>query len=219
MLLTCAASFAACKSSNGPQTSGPAVVPGLGSEFTYQVVEPTIQLQELATISSVSNDSFTVTRKSDTVNEISTSDMERYVLLSTGDLLPPNDGSTCDTFPLPISTQQSLSSVGTAGVPTKLNGVVDSNSKVIFQTQYEGVEANQAAGTSFLCTKASKTIIVTAVSPTDNRGTGVDTESVIHRYWYSPQIGFFVKDQELTQMGDSTTVNLTRTLISYKLGK
>jgi hypothetical protein len=201
-----------------PATSGSAVMPKLGSEFTYQVTIPTAQLQEQTTITSVVNDTFTATRKSDTLNEFWTSDVEKYVLFSTGDLLPPNDGSTCDSFPLPISSQQSLSSVGTVGIPTKLNGFVDPNSNVVFHTQYEGEESIQAAGTSFLCSQVSKTITVTAVSPTGS-SSEVDTESIIHRYWYSPQLGFFVKDQELTQMSDSTTINFTRTLVSYKLGK
>jgi hypothetical protein len=105
-------------------------------------------------------------------------------------------------------------------VPTKLKGIVDQNSSVIWHTQYEGEETISAAGTSFPCSKVSETITVTATSGDPNVGGGVDTQSIIHRYWYSPQLGFFVKDQELTQTGNSApTFSLTRTLVSYKLTK
>ena len=233
VFLICAAVFAACHSSNGPQTSGPAMMPGLGSEFTYQVVEPTCQLQEQATITSVSIDTFTVTRKSDTVNSFSTTGMEQYVLHPSGDLFPivfepitisfePNPITIeplCDSIPLPIGSHLSFVDSGGGKFPTKLNGVVDQNSSVIWQTKYEGEETISAAGTSFPCSKVSETLTISATSGDPNVGSGVETQSVIHRFWYSPQLGFFVKDQELTQTGDSTTISLTRTLVSYQLAK
>ncbi len=234
VLLLCAASFAACRSSNDPQTSGAAAMPSLGSEFTYQVVEPTVQLQELATITSVSSDSFTVTRRSDTENSFKTSDQEQYVLKPSGDLLPiifqpfsfilePNPidiEPICDSIPLPTGSHLSFIDSDGGEFPTKLNGVVDQNSSIVWQTHYDGEATISAAGTSFPCSEVSETLIITASSGSLNSGSNVDTQAIIHHYWYSPQLGFFVKDQELTQSGDGTvSVNFTRTLLSYKLGK
>jgi hypothetical protein len=229
-----AASFAACRSSNGPQTSGPAVMPSLGSEFTYQVIEPTVQLQERTTITSVSNDSFAVTRRSDTENSFFTSDQEQYVLSPSGDLFPiilqplsitlePNPLNIeplCDSIPLPIASHLSFVDSDGGEFPTKLNGVVDQNSSVIWETHYDGEETITAAGTSFPCSEVSETLTIIATSGSVNVNGGVDTGTIIHHYWYSPQLGFFVKDQELTQNGGgTTTVNFTRMLVSYKLGK
>jgi hypothetical protein len=214
VILTCAASFAACRSSNGPGFDQAAVMPKAGSEFIYQVVAPQGQLQEITTITNLSNNSFTAIRKSGYVNGFSTSDSEQYSLLASSDLLPLFI-STCDSFPLPIATHRSFISPNTSGTPTKLNGFVDSNSSVIFQTQYEGEVTINAAGTNFPCSQVSETITVMAVNPLSVGGS-VDTQSITHRYWYSSAIGFFVKDQETEQTWSGTKTDYTRTLVSYK---
>jgi len=215
-----AASFAACNHSTSPQ-SGPAVMPNTGAEFTYQVQDSNATLQEQTTITDLSGTTFIATRRSDTVGGFATTSIDTFLLLSDGDL-DQLIGCCCDTAPLTIGTHRSFDGTPPdgGGIPTKLNGFVDSSSSVRWHTQYEGEETVTAAGTSFACSKVSKTLTVTAISPNATSNGQADTESVIHRYWYSPQLGFFVKDQELSQIGNSTTtVNFTRTLVSYKLGK
>ncbi len=216
VLLLCAASFAACKSSNGPQSSGAAVMPALGSEFTYQVQDSNATLRELTTITSIVNDSFTATRASNTVNGFSSSGVEQYVLRTSGDLFPINLEPLCDSIPLPIGSHLSFVDTDATKIPTKLNGFVGLGG-VSWQTHYEGEVTINAAGTNFSCTQVSETIMV--VEASGQAPGAVDTQSITHRYWYSPEIGFFVKDEELTQTGDSTSVSFTRTLTSYKLAK
>ncbi|HET6402000.1 MAG TPA: hypothetical protein VFH95_11450 [Candidatus Kapabacteria bacterium] len=218
VVFTCAASFAACRSSNGPGTGAPAVMPNSGNEYTYQVDAPQVQLQEYMTITNVSNNSFTAIRRSDTVNAFSTSDSERYALLASGDLWPIVSDCCCDSTPLPIASHRSFDPhYSGAAVPTKLNGFVNNSSSVLWHSQYEGQEMVFAAGRNFECSKVSKTVTVISISPF--AGGGADTESVTHRYWYSPDIQFFVKDQERGKSGDSSNTYFTRTLVSCQLAK
>ncbi|HZK77204.1 MAG TPA: hypothetical protein VFD13_09875 [Candidatus Kapabacteria bacterium] len=218
VVLTCAASFAACRSSNGPGTGAPAVMPNAGNEYTYQVDAPQGQLQEQTTITNVASNSFTALRRSDSVNNFWTSDSEPCVILTTGDLWPIVSDCCCDSTPLPIASHRSFDPhYSGAAVPTKLNGFVDHNSSVLWHSQYEGNENVFAAGRFFECSQVSKTVTVISISPV--AGGGSDTESVTHRYWYSPDIQFFVKDQEIDKSGDSSKIYFTRTLVSYQLAK
>lgn len=218
IVLTCAASFAACRSSNDPGMDAPAVMPNAGNQYTYQIDAPQGQLQEYTTITNVSNNLFTAIRRSDTVNAFMTSDSERYAILASGDLWPILSGCCCDSTPLPIASHRSFDPhYGGAAVPTKLNGFVNNNSSVQWHSQYEGEETIFAAGRYFECSKVSKTVTVISVSP--SAFGVVDTEWATQRYWYSPEIQFFVKDQELGKSGDSSKTYFTRTLLSYQLAK
>ncbi len=194
-------------------------MPNTAAEFTYQVQDGNATLQELTIISVLSNNTFIATRKSDTIGGFWTTSIDSFLVLSDGDI-DQLIGCCCDTTPLTIGTHRSYNGTPPAGsVPTKLNGIVDTNSSVTWQTQYEGEETINAVGTNFPCSRVSETITVSATSGDPNIGGGVETQTVIHRYWYSPELGFFVKDQELSQTGDSTSVTFTRTLVSYKLTK
>jgi hypothetical protein len=209
VLLTFAALLAACRSSNSPGFDESAVMPKVGSEFTYQVVAPQGQLQEITTITNVSNNTFTALRRSDTANNFWTSDSENYTLVASGDLFPTSI-SSCDSLPLPIATHTSFISPN-----IKLNGYPNSNSSITFQTLYDGEEAIFAAGTNFQCSIVSETVTVIAFSPLAGNSEA-DTQSVTHRYWYSSAIGFFVKDEAIEQAGGTTKTDFTRTLVSYK---
>ena len=217
VLLTCAASFAACRTSNGPDASNPAVMPKAGSDFTYQVVGAAGTLQEQATISSILNDTFFAQRRSDTVNGFSTSANEGYALLNSGDLWPI-DTCGCDTLPLPIASHETFSGAphGPWG-PTKLNGFVYNITSVIYRTQYEGEASIEAAGTNFLCSQVSETTTIVAQSPV--AGGSADTTTITHRYWYSPGLTFFVKDQEFEHSHGGDSTYFTRTLVAYQLAK
>ena len=217
VILICAASLAACRSSNGPSFDQAAIMPISGSVFTYQIVAPASQLQELTTITNVSNNTFYALRRSDTVDGFFTSDSEQYLLLASGDLLPLDSATLCgcDSIPLPIASHQLFDPPDTGPfTPTKLNGFVYNNSSVSTRSQYEGEQTIFAAGTNFQCSQVSKT--VTIIASSGKAYPIADTTVITHRYWYSSAIGFFVKDQVIAPADDSTVTNFTRTLVSYK---
>jgi hypothetical protein len=219
VLLTCAASFAECHTSSGPGFDQSAVMPKAGSQFTYQVVAPQGQLQEITTIKGLSNNTFTASRQSDTVNGFWTSGPQQYLLLSSGDLLPLDSATLCgcDSSPLPIASHKLFDPPDTGPfIPTKLNGFVDNNSSVTTSSQYEGEVTILAAGTNFQCSQVSKSVTIIAISPNATANGQSDTTVITHRYWYSSAIGFFVKDQVIAPVGDSSYTNFTRTLVSYK---
>jgi hypothetical protein len=217
VLLTFAASIAACRSSNGPSFDQAAIMPISGSEYTYQVVGPAGQLQEITTITNVSNNSFYALRRSDTVNGFFTSDSEKYQLLTSGDLLPLDSATLCgcDSIPLPIASHKLFDPPDT-GVkfPTKLNGFVYNNSGVSTRSEYEGEVTISTAGTNFDCSQVSKT--VTLISAAGTADGVADTSVMTHRYWYSAAIGFFVKDEVTEQKSSLLKTDFTRTLVSYK---
>lgn len=217
VLLTCAASFAACHTSSGPGFDESAVMPKAGSEFTYQVVATQGQLQELTTITNLSNNTFTALRQSDTANGFWTSGSQEYLLLSSGDLLPLDSATLCgcDSSPLPIASHKLFDPPDTGPfTPTKLNGYVDQNSSATWHSRYEGEQTIYAAGTNFDCSQVSKTLTIISASGKPN--PIADTNIITYRYWYSSAIGFFVKDEEIEQTGGITKTDYTRTLVSYK---
>lgn len=217
-VLVLATAFSACKSSNGPEAGGSAIMPKAGSEYTYSVVAPAGTLQETATITYAANDSFTVARVSDTVNGFHTTAIEHYVVRSTGDLFLVNSECDCDTLALPIASHREYTSAGDGIVtPTKENGYVDPNSTVIFETGYEGDGTIPAAGSIFDCAQVHETITVRVASGKANGGE--DTTCATHSYWYSPSIAFFVQDLETNRANDRDSTIFTRTLVSYQLAK
>lgn len=212
--------LASCKSPNGPDPSEPAVMPAVPSEYTYAVVRPAfaghseVHLVERDSIISATSDVFGVLRISDSVDGFfTTTSIENYRLLSSGDLHPPTDEPTCDSTALPIATHKSYyPSNGGISTPTKKNGVV-ADGWIKWHTQFDEMESVQAAGETFRCSKVEKQITVVASSGDPRKPS--DTTVITHVYWYSPKIQFFVKDQLLSD----DSLSFTRTLTSYKLGK
>jgi hypothetical protein len=205
--------ISACRSSNGPQSGAPATMPTTGMEFTYSVQDSIGTITEVTAISNLSNDQFLARRLSDTLGGFFTSDSEHYSIHASGDLFEFTMCG-CDTVPFPVCSHQTLTANAPgAGIPMKLNGYIYTVKSVTLQTRYDDEENVPAAGTTFPCSKV--TVVVTMIQ-SSQMGLPDDTEQTFHDYWYSRQLGFFVKDQELTVSGNTTRTNFTRTLTSYK---
>ncbi|GEM_PF-4203594 len=217
----------ACKSAISP--GEPATAPKVGSQLVYQVNASHADgtgacvLTEYDTVMSGSSSGFTVARHSDTIGNIATSALDNFLILPSGDLSDVYSCG-CDTVPLPIASHQSFDPRPNGFVtPIKLNGFVDPSAHVYLHSQYEGEETIDAAGSSFPCTKVSEIETITMMFPTARAGSQYDTAIITHRFWYSYDLHFFVKD-ELVQTGtdtittqlNSTNLNYTRKLVSYK---
>ncbi len=220
LFLGCIVCFAGCKTSTGPATPVlPAVMPQNGSAFIYAYSDtiPAQQLTEQVTITDTTNSEFYASLVSDTVNGFSTTSIDTFNVLIDGDLKPVM-WCCCDTLRLPIGSHLSFTPSPDSGeeIPTKFKGIVDPNSSVTYRTQYEGEVPISAARTNFLCTQVSETITIMAEGP-----LGVpDTSVIMRRYWYSATLGYFVKEQEESSTnGGPMSVDWTRILTAYKLGK
>jgi hypothetical protein len=204
--------FAACKSSTSLEPNSPATIPPNGTSYTYKVVTADgTTFQEIATISSA-NDTFNVSRLSDTVNHFQTSGEEQYRVDPNGDLLPYI--LACDYAPLPVATHRTYTPPPIY-VPTKLNGYVDDSSYVKEETYYEKMEDVTTIAGTFQSVVIKRIITIRGSDGKSDGGHKI--VSVTHRYWYAPTIHFFVKDQTI---GDTlVSKDLIRTLVSYTLGK
>jgi hypothetical protein len=215
VLLICAGSIVGCKSSSGPTlvNTNPTSIPPDSSLFTYAYsgTNPAVQLTEQVTIVDTTNSEFFADLVSDTIGGFSTTSNTLLSILSDGDItLQP------DTLPLPIITHASESE-NIQSIPLKIEGEVGTG--VIFShTNYLGEETVTATGESFLCSKVSRTDSVLINFP--NVDSLDDTLLNLTTFWYSTQLGYFVKEQEESSNdGGAMNEDWTRILTAYKLGK
>jgi hypothetical protein len=216
VLLILAASIAGCKSSTGPASSNniTAVVPPDSSSFTYSYssgILRIVQLTEGVTIIDTTASSFVAERVSDTVDSVFTTENDSYSLLPDGDLtLQP------DTLPFPLTSHSRHNEE--QSIPLKIGGEVGTGT-IFSHTDYLGDESITAAGESFLCSKVTRTDSIITNFPSDD--TLNNQRVTVTAFWYSAQLGYFVKEQceESAGIGAPVLAMWARTLTSYKLGK
>ncbi|MFI5202824.1 MAG: hypothetical protein ACHQNE_10600 [Candidatus Kapaibacterium sp.] len=217
ILTLCFGWLAGCKSSTGPlPPANPAVMPTDGSTLTYAYsgTNPAVQLAEYATIDTT-NSEFFASRVSDTVDSFSTTAIDTLLILADGDLKFWSFCG-CDTVPLPIATHGSQTGEG-ASVPVKKDGYVGLGS-IFTRSEYLGEETISAAGEAFPCTKVSESDSISMIFAEHDSLSS--TTFRIRTYWYSNDLGYFVKEQQETSTNRSPLIlDWTRILTAYKLGK
>jgi hypothetical protein len=216
VLLLCAGYIAGCKSSSEPTsvTTNPTVIPPDSSSFTYAYsgTNPAVQLTEQVTIVDTTNSAFFANLVSDTISGFSTTSNSQVLVLSDGDIRILSD----DTLMLPIATHQSYSE-SPSSIPVRLNGEVGTGT-FFYHSNYLGEKSINAAGQSFSCSEVSRTDSLALIFP--NNDSLDQTILEIYTFWYSAQLGYFVKEQgESSYNGGPLGVDWTRILTAYKLGK
>lgn len=217
VLLLCAGSIAGCKSSTSPTSLNynSANIPADSSTFTYAYSDtiPSHQLTEHVTIVDTTNSEFFADLVSDTIGGFSTTSNSQILVLSDGDIKILSD----DTLTLPIATHQSYTE-GSISLPLKLNNGGVGTGAFSYHSDYLGEETINAAGQSFACTKVSRTDSISLIFPNND---SLDQSIVeVYTFWHSAQLGYFVKEQEeSSNNGGPLSVDYTRILMAYKLGK
>jgi hypothetical protein len=218
VLLLCVGSIAGCKSSTEPTSLNniSASMPADSSTFTYAYSDtdtiPSKQLTEHVTIVDTTNSEFFADLVSDTVGGFSTTSNSQILVLSDGDIQILSD----DTLTLPIATHQSYTE-SQSSIPVLINGEAGTVT-FVSHSDYLGEETISAAGQSLSCSEVSRTDSTLFNVPQNDSLN--NTIVIVRTFWYSSQLGYFVKEQEESSSnGGPSGVDYTRILTAYKLGK
>ncbi|MDP4198097.1 MAG: hypothetical protein Q8922_01555 [Bacteroidota bacterium] len=204
--------FGACRmfSLDPPATlQPPAVIPPDGSAYSYSYFgtgsdsQPDTLLERVRM--STCPGGFIAHRTSDVLAGFSTAKDDTLIVRSDGDLMSQ---CGCDAI-YPVHTQSTYT-ITTTG-PATLNGIA-CNEEVANKYTYLGTDTIRMGDSVYPCTKTSRE---THVIPADPASGAVGFSASI-TYWYSANVGYFLKEQSVS--GDAKSKNYTRVLTSYKLG-